>query len=463
MDRTNKRIIISLIIFLAAFFGIIFYLTYFQLFLANDIKNNPYNRRNRVDEENVIRGTIYDRNGVILAATKVKGEEKERMYPFGKRYSHVIGYTSKKYGKQGLESTFNDVLTGTDKDDYFKDIRKIFNDRAGKSLVLSIDNNLEALIEKNFARDKGAVIVMDNRTGEVLAMHSNPGFNPSTIDQNWDDFVNSNGGELLNRATQGLYQPGSTFKLVSAMAILKAKKDLSYTDTGSETVDSYVFKNSGAKKYGDVDLNAAISRSINTYFINKVMSMNKDIFLDTIEDFYIDKDFTFDLVFAKSKFNRDAGKTELAADSIGQGSILVSPLNMLMMTSAIAKEGVMLKPYIVKMVKDNKGTLLESTKSEVYKTVGNKEDADKVKEAMLETVKSGTAKALYRKGFTIGAKTGTAELGKGKYNAWLVSFIESDKLDYSICVVSEDQMKMGYQMQGIVRAINNYLINNYNK
>ena len=107
---------------MAAFFGIIFYLTYFQLFLAKDIKNNPYNRRNRVDEENVIRGTIYDRKGTVLAETKVKGEEKTRVYPFGQRYSHVIGYTSKKYGKQGLESTFNDVLTGTDKDDYFKDI-----------------------------------------------------------------------------------------------------------------------------------------------------------------------------------------------------------------------------------------------------------------------------------------------------------------------------------------------------
>lgn len=123
----------------------------------------------------------------------------------------------------------------------------------------------------------------------------------------------------------------------------------------------------------------------------------------------------------------------------------------------------MIKPYIVKMVKDNKGTLLESTKSEIYKTISNKEDADKVKEAMIETAKRGTASSLQRKGFIIGAKTGTAELGKGKYNAWLVSFIQSDKLDYSICVVSEDQRKMGYQMQGIVKLINNYLIKNYNK
>lgn len=463
MDRTNKRIIISLIIFLTAFFGIIFYLTYFQLFLAKDIKNNPYNRRNRVDEENVIRGSIYDRNGVTLAETRLKGEEKLRVYPFGQRYSHVIGYTSKKYGKQGLESTFNDVLTGTDKDDYFKDIRKIFSDRQGKSLVLSIDNELEALIEKAFANEKGSVIVMDNRTGEVLAMHSNPGFNPSTIDQSWEDYVNSNNGELLNRAAQGLYQPGSTFKIVSAMAILKSKQDLSYTDSGKEVVDSYVFKNSGAKSYGSVDLKAAMSKSINTYFINKVMNMNQDTFFDTVEDFYIDKDFDFDLVFARSKVNKDAGKTELASDAIGQGSILVSPLNMLMATSAIAKDGVMIKPYIVKMIKDSKGTLLETTKTEVYKSVGSKDDADKIKEAMIETAKSGTARSLYKKSYTIGAKTGTAELGKGKYNAWLVSFIQSDKLDYSVCVVSEDQRKMGYQMQGITNMINNYLIKNYNK
>lgn len=463
MDRTNKRIVISLIIFLAAFFGIIVYLTYFQLFLANDIKNNPYNRRNRVDEENVIRGDIYDRNGTVLAQTKVNGNEKVRVYPFGQRYSHVIGYTSKRYGKQGLESTFNDVLSGSDKDDYFKDIRKIFEDRAGKSLVLSIDNGLEALIEKNFAKEKGSVIVMDNRTGEVLAMRSNPGFNPQTIDQNWEDFVNSNNGELLNRATQGLYQPGSTFKLVSTVAILKSKQDLSYTDTGKEVVDSYVFNNSGKKKYGSVDLKTAMSKSINTYFINKVMNMDKDMFFDTIEDFYIDKDFSFDLVFAKSKLNRDAGKTEIASDAIGQGSVLVSPLNMLMATSAIARDGVMIKPYIVKLIKDSKGTLLDSAKTEVYKTVSNKSDADTVKEAMIETVKSGTAKGLYRKGYTIGAKTGTAELGNGKYNAWLVSFIQSEKLNYSVCVISEDQRKMGYQLQGVTKAINDYLIKNYNK
>lgn len=463
MDRTNKRIIISLIIFLAAFFAIIVYLTYFQLFLAKQIKNNPYNRRNRVDEENVIRGNIYDRNGTVLAETKINGDQKQRLYPFGQRYSHIIGYTSKKYGKQGLESTFNDVLTGTDKDDYFKDIRKIFNDRKGKSLVLSIDNNLEALIEKNFVKEKGAVIVMDNRTGEILAMYSNPGFNPSAIDQNWEDFVNSNDGELLNRAAQGLYQPGSTFKIVSAMAILKSKQDLNYTDTGKETVDSYIFKNSGGKKYGAVNLNTAMSKSINTYFINKVMNMNEDSFFDTVEEFYIDKNFDFDLVFAKSKLNRDAGKTEIASDAIGQGSILVSPLNMLMMTSAIAKDGLMIKPYIVKMVKDSKGTLIESTKSEIYKSIGKKEDADKIKEAMIETAKSGTASSLHKKGYTIGAKTGTAELGKGKYNAWLVSFIQSDKLDYSICVVSENQRKMGYQMQGITKLIHNYLIKNYNK
>ena len=112
------------------------------------------------------------------------------------------------------------------------------------------------------------------------------------------------------------------------MAILKSKQDLNYTDTGKESVDSYIFKNSGGKKYGNIDLNTAMSNSINTYFINKIMNMDKDKFFDTIEEFYIDKDFDFDLVFAKSKFNRDAGKTEIASDAIGQGSILLSPLNM---------------------------------------------------------------------------------------------------------------------------------------
>lgn len=462
MDKYNKKILLSFTLILSVFFLIIIYLTYFQLFEARKIANNPYNRRNRTDDEFVERGKIKDRSGLLLAYSKKISEQNIRIYPYENLYSHIIGYCSPKYGKSSIEASYNDVLSGTDKSDYFKDIRKILKrDKKGSDIVLTIDNNLQKLAMSKLKNIKGSVIVMDNMTGEIYAMASTPNFNPMEIDSSWEDIVNDPSGALLNRATQGLFEPGSVFKMVTAAALIENDTDLNYNDIGNFKIDGYTIKNFNKKVYGKVTLSEALINSINTYFSQKVQEIGVDKFRRTAEDFLISKDIDFDILTKTSSFSPEDSKIELSFEAIGQGKLLVSPLNILLITSAVAREGNIIKPHLIKEILTN-DVVQKTTVPSILKNSCKKSTADSIKNSLYLTAMKGTAKKIKISGLKIGAKTGTAQTSRLN-NAWIAAFVDEDDISFSLVIMNENTEKSGSDLALDARDIILYILNNYRK
>ena len=201
------------------------YISYFNVVKSRDIISSPYNKRQDSYADRVIRGKILDRNGNVLAQTNVAEDGTEtREYPYNNIFAHVVGYTAQ--GKSGLESVSNfELLTSNA---FFVDkLKNEFQDKKnqGDNVVTTLDTNLQEAAYDALGSNKGAVVVMDPSTGKILAMVSKPDFDPNTVSQNWNELSTSEDSVLLNRATQGQYAPGSTFKLVTTLEFMRENAD----------------------------------------------------------------------------------------------------------------------------------------------------------------------------------------------------------------------------------------------
>jgi len=250
--NVDRRIIHVLVLVSALFLSLMAYLTYFELFEKDKIMTNSYNRRQYEEEEKTLRGSIYDRNGTVLAKSEIREDKQERIYPYGSLYSHVIGYNSKKYGKSLIEAKFNAYLLGTNESSLVFNLKNKLtgSEREGNDLYLSIDHELQALASKLMGNKKGSVVALDPKTGEVLAMVSKPDFDPreGKLAENWNNMVEDEEAPFLPRAIQGLYVPGSTYKVVvGAAAIENGLDSRIFEDKGAITVDGKKISNAGGK------------------------------------------------------------------------------------------------------------------------------------------------------------------------------------------------------------------------
>ncbi|MCX7773507.1 MAG: penicillin-binding transpeptidase domain-containing protein [Clostridia bacterium] len=453
----DKKIIRTIKVICLLFFLLILYLTYFEFFEKDRILTSSYNQRLNAEEANVLRGNILDRNGEVLAKSQIKGGTQERIYPYGSLYSHIIGYDSKVYGKSLLEAKFNKYLSNSYDAHAIMDITAKIGGQepAGANMTLTLDHDLQTRAEKLMRNLKGAVVVMDPRTGEILAMVSKPDFNPnnSKLDAKWNTLIESSDAPFMPRATQGLYPPGSTFKVViSAAALDNNLSDMTLTDKGSVTIDGKEFRNAGGKAYGDLDLKKALAVSSNTYFSTLGKNLGFDRLKSAALAFGLEKGIPFDLPLSQSSFPyKDMSQTDMASVGIGQGKILVTPLQMAMITSGIANDGVIMKPLLVKKVQTVSGiTLLEERPSQLYKAI-SPETAAAVRDMMIGVVQGGTGKNAALKGVQVAGKTGTAQNestkdGKGKEHAWFIGFAPADNPVVAVAVVAEYSGKSGGEL-----------------
>jgi peptidoglycan glycosyltransferase len=221
---------------------IICYLTYFELFLKDDIITSAYNRRQWDREDSTLRGTIYDRAEVVLAKSEIRGDKQERIYPYNSLYSQVIGYNVLTYGKSLLEAKYNQDLLNINPLNPVLDLKdKLTGTKTvGNNLYLTIDHRLQVHAADLLGERNGAVVVLNPQTGEVLAMVSKPDYNPNrrSLEKNWNELIESEENPFLPRATRGLYVPGSTYKVaVSAMALEKGLGNETIEDKGSITIE----------------------------------------------------------------------------------------------------------------------------------------------------------------------------------------------------------------------------------
>ncbi|HYE83558.1 MAG TPA: penicillin-binding transpeptidase domain-containing protein [Clostridia bacterium] len=436
----KNRVNIIKYVYLSLFALICLYLLYFNLFESRVISSNSYNRRLRESSENIIRGSILDRKGEVLAkSTKYKsGVRRKYIYP--RYFSHVIGYSSKTYGSSGLEAFYNKELMNSS--DTIETLKSKINDYFinGDNIKLTLDRSLQTYAVDQLRGRKGVVVVLRPETGEILAMASKPDFDPSGIQNNWESLIKDKKSPLLNRSAEGLYPPGSIFKLVVTSSILKnGLQDVEIECTGEVNIDGYIIKDSDGKAHGKLALAEALKHSCNSYFIKQGLRLGNNNMLSEAARFRFNKNIQTDMRISTSVFPNKINDKNVAEQSIGQGEILMTPLHAALMAAAVANKGVMMQPYAVSSITNGEGQTIKEFKPKQIGQVMDGKTAGIMKDMMVEVVKSGTGTKAKVSKVTVAGKTGTAEVGGDqKSHAWFVGFAPADNPKVAIAVLIEN-------------------------
>ncbi len=467
MNKETKRVILLLAGFCIMFIGLIVYISYFQVFVAEGIKSNSYNKRLWINEENTLRGSIIDRDGNILVYSEKKDDTNIRYYKYGSLYSHTIGYSDREYGKAGLELQYNNALLDINDNKAINEFKNIVAPSTdGNTLKLSLDHETQTKAKDLLKGRKGAIVAMNPTTGEVYAMVSLPDFDTANLKVDWKGISEDVNSPLLNRATAGLYTPGSIFKLITSVAALESEDvNKEYDCVGSTIIDGYTFKDYQGKSHGHLDLKGALVKSCNTYFTEKSLVIGKEKLKQVSDSFMFNNKIPFDLPvkISNTPYKDNIGKTDIAAASIGQGKVVATPLNMALVASAIANNGEMVKPILVKEIISKNGKILRTNSTETLSSVTSSLIANEIKDMMIEVVKSGTGTNASIKNVKVAGKTGTAENASGKSHAWFIGFAPADNPKIAIAVVLEEEGSSGGSSAApIARDLIIYGLNNIN-
>lgn len=445
MIRSDKRLSWLLMILLVAFLSLTLYLVYFQFAEAESLRNNAYNKRNWVDETKVKRGSFYDRNGKLIVESKLGTDRVTRRSNHPNMYSAVIGYNSSTYGKSGLEQSLNRYLLNIQNDNFISNLKGMVLDSGeGNDVYLSLDHELQYLAYTALEGHKGSIVAMNPINGQVLAMASYPSFNVNTIDENWNEIVESSESRLLNRATQGLYTPGSIMKVITGMALLESGLDLQYDDKGTQVIDGFTVKNLNEKAYGEIGLREALVNSSNTYFAQKAVKLGASAMKDVARRFLLDERLQMNVPTAQPKSSYQVGmqETELAASAYGQGETLVTPLHMAMAISAVANGGEVMQPNLVKHIQTPKGNAVFQPSAKVLSSIGSQAHVEAMQSYLEDVLKETNSRAL-RKGITAAGKTGTAQNSTGKDHAWFIGYAPATNPTIAIAIVLEEEGSSG--------------------
>ena len=405
--------------------------------------SNVYN--NRLSATTAQRGDITDRDGTMLASTDSEGKRVYAENEGARRaLSQTVGDTAGMSGT-GVEtfysSTLLDISTSvTDR------LSELFSgaEHVGSSIRLTIDGPLQAYISSIFPDGyNGAACLINYKTGEILAMVSEPTYDPYDLMSRSDAQVVDTA--YLNRCLQGLYTPGSVFKIVTLAAALNADPNVieqSFTCAGEWKYEGGSIVCAGGTAHGSVDLKTAFKKSCNVTFGKLAYQLGEERLRQTAEILGFNENFKFgDLIVYNSSFPaKMKNMSSLVWAGIGQSEVLVTPLHMAMIAGSVANDGMMMKPMLVQKITNSLGAVTHTGTPVAYREVLSPSAASKIAEYMFAAVESGTATRAAIKGYTVCGKTGSAEISNDKSvetNAWFTGFIYDPAHPYAISVVVE--------------------------
>lgn len=442
-----------MIVFLLCFMILISYMAYFEIIRAPKLVTNNSNKRIWVKRNSVLRGTIYDRNNKALTKSERVNElTQKREYTGGAMFAHVLGYVDAKYGMVGLEDQYDAELMGTDSNESLTELlNKSDSDdkKIGDNLITTLDYDLQKIAYDALGNNKGAVVALNPKTGEVLAMVSKPSFDPNNLATNWADINTDKGMPLLNRATFGLYPPGSTFKTVTAISSLQNINSIMnrrFQDEGKLVFNAKEsLSNFDGEVLGNLSFKDAYVQSSNVVFGTLALELGNSKLKTTAESFYFNKKIPSDGIYiAKSKFPelKSYEKGNIARSGIGQASVLASPMQMALVASTIANDGVMMEPYLVQEVLTTKGDVKKEQKKTPIGEIVSNDNAKTMKDFMRGVVADGTGARASIKGIDVCGKTGTAEhIENGKSapaHSWFIGFAPYSNPQIAIAVIVEN-------------------------
>lgn len=392
--------------------------------------------RHRVEENRVQRGDILDRNGETLARTEIGPDGEPRRVYFAEGGVHMLGYVSALGGASGVEAAAADRLLGRDSPsplDTWYDL--LHQSRSGDDVQLTIDIGIQQAAEAALEGETGAIVALDPRTGEVLAMASSPTFNPNFTPEEWEHLRTAEGSPLLNRATQGLYTPGSTFKTVTLAAALEA--GLVKPDTPAECpaevfIDGVrIVSNNEPPGRVTRTVADAFAYSCNTYFAQLGVEVGAERLEEMARALGLSDEVPFTLPTSEGRLSQSPGFLEtgagLAATAFGQGELQISPLHLAILAGVAANEGVVQRPY-----------LLLSEQPEEWRRALSPEAAADLAAMMRYSVGAGWASTVAIEGVTVGGKTGSAEvIVEENPHALFIAYAEHDGQAIAVAVVKE--------------------------
>ncbi|MDO4478349.1 MAG: penicillin-binding transpeptidase domain-containing protein [Lachnospiraceae bacterium] len=449
--KKRKRSRVYLVIsygFVALFLVLIGYVAYFNGVLKDDVLKSSYNKRQDSLGEYVIRGNIESADGVILAETLVDDEGNEhRSYPCGRLFAHVVGYVNN--GKSGLESEENYTLL-TAHNNVVDHVINDFLDKKnpGDTVVTTLNATMQQTAYEALGGYQGAIIALDPKTGDVICLVSKPDFDPNTLAAEWADLVaDSSASNLVNRVTQGRYAPGSVFKIVTALAYYKENGSLDgyhYTCTGEYVHEDNAIHCFQGEVHGELDLYKAFAESCNCAFTDIGMTLGDKKLKATADSVLFNGKLPSDLPYNQSSCFKD-GTTDvfnLMQVSFGQGTTLVTPYHMALLTAAIANDGVLMKPNLVSYVKNHEGHVVSQKGAETYGRILTEDEAEAMTTLMKGVVTEGTASALSGRGYEAAGKTGTADFVAADdtpgANSWFVGILNPDDPELVVAILAEN-------------------------
>lgn len=443
-NKKNHEMLSVLYVFLGIFVCMIGYFLYFQIFVSSNVITSPYNKRQDTFADRVIRGDILTSDGEVIATTKVAEDGTEtRVYPYGNLFAHAVGYAS--HGKSGIELLGNYQLLTSNA--YF--LKRFVNEireekNVGDNVISTLDYQLQKTAYDALGSYDGAVIALEPSTGKILAMVSKPDYDPNRVKNDWSSISGSSESVLLNRALQGLYPPGSTFKTVTLLEYFRQGYDLenwSYECDGSYEKDGVAINCYHGSSHGTLDLKTAFAKSCNGAFASLGVELKAGEFMETCDQLLFNQKLPMDLPYKESHVSltdEDSVGTILQT-AIGQATTEVTPMQMALLTAAIANGGNLMKPYLIQSVENDMGNQVKRYMPSSYGKIMTAEEARLLTEYMTATVEVGTGKKLQSDKYSAAGKTGTAEYSKdkSKSHAWFVGFSNVENPDLVVCVLVE--------------------------
>lgn len=441
----NREILIVSYFFVFLFLSMMSYICVYAYQNQEEMINNSYNAGQQILVAQNRRGSIMARDGEVLAETITLADGSEvRKYPYDSLFSHVVGYSTK--GKTGIEERMNYYLIQSnaplnEKMDNGMQERK----NPGDNVYTTLDVGLQEAANKAMGIYEGAIIATNPKTGEILAMVSKPDYNPNEISDIWEDLLEDDeSGVLLNRAAQGLYPPGSTFKIVTALEYIHENPstytNYSFTCNGSIKIDGSRIQCYHGTNHGKVDFEKSFAKSCNSSFANMGTKLDWNSFSSTLDTLLFGRPLPFELESAVSTVKADPDMTaeDQMQTAIGQGETLVSPLHMNLITCAIANDGKLQHPYVVDHVENANGAVIKRFSSSGSTKMMSEQESYILQGLMREVVETGTATKLKDQSYTAAGKTGSAEYNSERdSHAWFTGFAPVEDPEICVTVIIE--------------------------
>ena len=442
-------------------------LTWFQVVKADELRTDPRNPRPALSERGKERGPIVTRDGTMVARSVQSSTDRNfiREYPLGELMAHTVGYTSFLFNETGLEAAYDQELRSR-RDLTISDLLAavLGQDLRPKGLEITIDPALQRVAFDALGENLGAVVALDPKTGAVLASVSKPSFDPgSLLDDNaasaWENLVNDLDRPLIDRATQELFAPGSTFKtVVTATAI-----DTGLADPSTEFDDpvelvlpgsTATISNFSGQPCNDgstATLLQAFVRSCNTIFGALAMQLGAEEIAVTAEALGFNTDIDYPWTLPEASWLTDELENDLPAlaqSGIGERDVRATPLHMGLVAATIANGGVTPQPYLVQRIFDSSGETVEETEPEEIGRAMSPETASVLAQMMERVVTEGTGRRAAVPEVRVAGKTGTASGPGGFPNSWFIGFAPVDAPTIAVAVLVEGSPIAGENATG---------------